>query len=158
MIKTRRDFIRLTVVVAGSAALGAAVQGCGPAASGTDAGTGGGSGGGTGGGTGGGAGGGTGGSTDAGSGGGTGGSAGSTCSTNGAHDTAITFNHGHSLLVPAADFTASGDKIYDIKGASLHSHTITLTAAQRATILGGTSVTVTSTTTDHSHDVTVACA
>jgi hypothetical protein len=126
--------------------------------------TGGGTGGGTtggGGGTGGSSGGGggaTGGGGGAAGGGGGGGGSAVSCANNGAHDTNITLNHGHSLMVPAADFSAVGDKVYDIMGGSLHSHSITLTAAQRATILGGGSVTVTSTLTGHTHDVTVACA
>ena len=159
MNDTRRGFIRLSVYFVGGAALG----GCGSPNNppGGDGGTGGGStGGGTGGGSTGGGGGSTGGgggSTGGGGGGGGGGTA-STCSTNGAAGTAISLNHGHSLVVPAADFSNTGDMTYDITGTSLHAHTITLTQAQRATILGGTPVTVTSTLVGHSHSVTVACA
>ena len=93
-------------------------------------------------------------------GGGTGGgTTGSACSTNGAHDTVITGNHGHTLMVPAADFAAAGDRTYDITGSADHPHAVTLTAAQRTTLLGGGTVTTTSTTNlAHSHDVTVACA
>lgn len=62
-------------------------------------------------------------------------------------------------MVPAADFTASGPTTYDITGTADHPHSITLTAAQRTTLLAGTPVTTTSTTDSlHSHDVTVACA
>ncbi|MEW5742665.1 MAG: hypothetical protein AB1938_27355, partial [Myxococcota bacterium] len=97
-----------------------------------------------------------GGATGGGSGGG--GSA-STCTTNGAHHTNISSNHGHALMVPAADFQATGDRTYNIQGTSGHPHTITLTEAQRATILGGGTVTVTSSQdAGHTHSVTVACA
>lgn len=150
---SRKDFVRLVVLGLGTATLGGALPGCGPSNpnNGAGGGAGGGSAGGSGGGTGGGAGGGT--------GGGSGGGSGSRCSTNGAHDTAITANHGHALMVPAADFVAAGDKTYDIQGSAAHTHSITLSQAQRATILGGGTVTVTSTVGfAHTHDVTVACA
>ncbi len=81
------------------------------------------------------------------------------CSSNGARDTAITFNHGHSLKVPVEDFSASGDKTYDIKGMATHSHSVTLSQTQRNTILGGSPVTVASSSEEaHSHGVTVGCA
>ncbi|MFO0595247.1 MAG: hypothetical protein U0228_08080 [Myxococcaceae bacterium] len=136
---------------------GGGATGGGGGATGGGGGSTGGGGGSTGGG--GGATGGGGGSTGGG-GGATGGGGGVTanCSTNGATASAITFNHGHTLMVPAADFVATGDKIYDITGSALHAHSITLTAAQRATILAGGMVTVTSTLTGHTHDVTVVCA
>jgi hypothetical protein len=188
MTLSRKDFVRLTVVAVGGASLASLLPGCGGTSSDADAGTGGGSGGGTGGGSGGGTGGGSGGGTGGGSGGGTGGGGGSdagtgggagggggadagtgggtggggsasTCATNGAHDSAISLNHGHALLVPAADFQATGSKTYDITGTSLHSHSITLSEAQRATLLGGGTVMVTSTIGNaHTHVVTVACA
>ena len=81
------------------------------------------------------------------------------CSTNGARDTAITFNHGHSLRVPVEDFSASGEKTYDIRGLATHSHSVTLSQTQRNTILGGTQVMVISSTEEaHSHGVTIGCA
>jgi|APLak6261679142_1056127.scaffolds.fasta_scaffold00026_83 hypothetical protein len=161
MTLSRKDFVRLTVVTLGGGALGLGFPACGSPSTETDAGTGGGSaatGGGGGSSTGGGGGSSTGGgggsSTGGGGGSSTGGGGGaSTCANNG-----ITGNHGHSLMVPAADFGGSGDKTYDITGTSAHSHTITLTAAQRTTILAGTSLTVTSTSSGHTHDVTVTCA
>ncbi len=129
MTLSRKDFVRLTVVTLGGGALGLGFPACGSPSTETDAGTGGGS-------------------AATGGGGGA-----STCASNG-----ITGNHGHSLMVPAADFGGPGDKTYDITGTSAHSHTITLTAAQRTTILAGTSLTVTSTSSGHTHDVTVTCA
>lgn len=79
--------------------------------------------------------------------------------TNGARAIAISGNHGHSLLVPAADFTDGTDKTYDVHGAATHSHFVTLSLAQRNTLRSGTKVTVVSTTSEfHNHDVTIACA
>ncbi len=145
MTLARKDFVRLTVVTLGGGALGLGFPACGSPSTETDAGTGGGSAA---------TGGGGGSSTGGGGGSSTGGGGGaSTCANNG-----ITGNHGHSLMVPAADFGGPGDKTYDITGTSAHSHTITLTAAQRTTILAGTSLTVTSTSSGHTHDVTVTCA
>jgi hypothetical protein len=75
----------------------------------------------------------------------------------------IANNHGHTLAIPVADLGATTEKVYSIAGTAGHDHTITLTAAQLATVKGGGTVTVTSTVTDaagfgsHSHDVTVAC-
>ena len=187
MTLTRKDFVRLTVVTLGSTALGlscgapsgpdagsggggastgggGATGGGGSTGGGTGGGSTGGGGGSTGGGTGGGSTGGGGGSTGGG-GGSTGGGGGSTgggsaasCLNNGGTASDITFNHGHVLMVPAADFTAAGAKTYDITGSALHGHSITLSQAQRASVLAGTPVTVTSTLTGHTHDVTVACA
>jgi len=76
---------------------------------------------------------------------------------------AITNNHGHALSIPVADLDSTTDKVYSIAGTAGHDHTITLTAAQLATLKSGGSVTVTSTVTNaapfgaHSHDVTLAC-
>jgi hypothetical protein len=67
----------------------------------------------------------------------------------------------HTLMVPAADITAGTEKMYNIQGESAHPHTVTLTAAHFATLAGGGSVTVTSTsngTPAHTHMVTVSCA
>ena len=68
----------------------------------------------------------------------------------------IVGNHGHDLTVPMADVTAAMDKTYSIQGASGHAHDITITAADFATLAGGSAVTVTSTEgSAHTHDVTV---
>jgi hypothetical protein len=70
----------------------------------------------------------------------------------------IATNHGHVLVVPLADVTAAADVTYDIMGTSAHTHEVTLTAADFASILAGMSVSVTSTTGDgHTHQVTVVC-
>jgi len=73
----------------------------------------------------------------------------------------IADNHGHSLSVPRADAQAGAEKTYSIAGGSDHDHTITLTAGQFATLLGGSPVTVTSSVDaggTHDHEVTVTCA
>lgn len=81
----------------------------------------------------------------------------------GAHDTAISNQHPtpHRLAVPTADFSATANKEYDIKGDSPHSHLITLTPENFKTLKSSGSVTVDSTsggTTPHIHTVTVGCA
>ena len=69
------------------------------------------------------------------------------------------FNHGHVLVVPKADLDSPTPMTYDISGSAGHSHTVTFSLAQLATLKAGTSVTVTSTTTlAHQHVVTVSCA
>jgi hypothetical protein len=76
---------------------------------------------------------------------------------------AISNNHGHALAIPVADLDATTDMTYSIAGTAGHDHTITLTAAQLATLKGGGTVTVTSTVTNaptfgsHAHTVTVGC-
>jgi hypothetical protein len=75
----------------------------------------------------------------------------------------ISNNHGHALTIQTSDLASTMDKVYSIAGTAGHDHTITLTAAQLATVRGGGTVTVTSTVTNapvfgsHSHDVTVTC-
>lgn len=85
--------------------------------------------------------------------------AGADCAKNGGHATEISNNHGHELMVPAADFSANADKTYSIMGQATHDHTLTLTAAQLSQIAQGTMVTAqSSTTAGHLHNVTVGCA
>jgi hypothetical protein len=86
-----------------------------------------------------------------------GGSAATMCTTN------IQANHPppgqHLLTIPAADANAGAQKTYSIQGMADHDHTITITAAQMATLKAGGMVTVMSTTNlAHSHPVTVMCA
>lgn len=129
MDPSRRAFIRFTVTLVGAAGLGACGTNAPPP-------------------------GGYGGGGSTGGGGGEG-----SCSTNGAIATAISANHGHSLRVPATDFTDGADKTYDILGSSTHSHFVTLSLAQRNTLLAGTPVTVVSTSAEqHTHAVTISCA
>jgi hypothetical protein len=75
----------------------------------------------------------------------------------------IAANHGHTLTVSAADVTAGVDKTYDIAGSAGHSHNVTITAANFATLkaTANASLMVTSTsggTTPHTHVVTITCA
>lgn len=70
----------------------------------------------------------------------------------------ISANHGHSVVVPAADVTAAVTKTYSIQGSSGHDHTITITKAQFVQLAGGASITVRSTSgAGHTHDVKVTC-
>lgn len=77
----------------------------------------------------------------------------------GASGTSIANNHGHSLTIPEADLSSSTDKTYSIQGSAGHDHTVTITAAQLASLKAGQSVAVNSTTTQsHMHAVTAQCA
>jgi hypothetical protein len=71
----------------------------------------------------------------------------------------ISANHGHALVVTAADIAAGGDRDFDIQGTSSHPHTVRLSGAQLAMLAGNDPVTVTSSTDEgHSHLVMVVCA
>ncbi len=78
--------------------------------------------------------------------------------------TAISANHGHVLLIPAADVDSTISITYNIVGAAGHDHSVTLTAAQLAQIKAKSAVTVMSTSGFdlffplHTHSVTVNCA
>ncbi len=79
-----------------------------------------------------------------------------TCATTTA---AITANHGHTIMVTAADITAGVDKTYDITGGSGHMHAVTVNAAMFTMLKAGMTIMVTSTLgAGHTHAVTVACA
>ena len=70
----------------------------------------------------------------------------------------IAGNHGHTLTVPFADVTAATAKTYDIMGTSVHTHSVILTPAHFATLAGGGTVTVPSSSGGaHTHEVTVQC-
>lgn len=72
---------------------------------------------------------------------------------------AIVSNHGHVLVVTAAQLAAAADVTYDIDGTSGHPHTFTLTAANFTTLQSGNPVAKTSVGGTHSHSVTVsACS
>jgi len=82
------------------------------------------------------------------------------CSQNGTK-AKIADNHSapHSLIVPKSDLTSTTNKTYDIMGAADHTHMVTLTAANLASLLANTPVTVTTTTTlSHTHQIIVSCA
>jgi hypothetical protein len=68
------------------------------------------------------------------------------------------FNHGHVLTVLRSDLDSTTAVSYDILGAADHTHTVTLTAAQLATLKTGASVSVVSTNTNfHQHVITISC-
>jgi hypothetical protein len=70
----------------------------------------------------------------------------------------IDSNHGHVLIVSSADVAAGIAKSYNIKGASGHSHTVTISAAMFATLKAtGTLVTSSTENSFHTHDITVTC-
>lgn len=81
------------------------------------------------------------------------------CTDNGT-TAAISSNHGHVLTVTKEDVVAAVDKTYDITGAATHSHTVTLTAANFASLQSDPNgqVMVTSSVTGHTHQVTIRCA
>lgn len=73
--------------------------------------------------------------------------------------TAVSANHGHALMIPAADVDSTVAKTYSILGTAGHDHTIDLTPAQLAQIKGKMSVAINSSVTNgHFHAVTVNCA
>jgi hypothetical protein len=71
--------------------------------------------------------------------------------------TSISNNHGHAVVVPAADVIAGVQKQYSIQGTSAHRHFITVTAAMFAQLKLGTTVTVVSGGVSHTHVVTISC-
>ncbi len=153
---TRKAFIHAALASVGAVALG-----CGDSNTSASGGTGGTGTGGTGTGGTGGATGGTGGATG-GTGGATGGTGGATGGTGGAPPTGcaetIGTNHGHTLEVTQDDVTAGVDKTYDIQGSSMHTHSVTITAADFASLAGGGTVMVASSTgSAHTHQISVTC-
>jgi hypothetical protein len=86
--------------------------------------------------------------------------AGRNCAVNGTSAT-ISSNHGHVIMVTAAQVNAGVDMTYDIMGSADHTHSVTVTAANFATLQSNAngSVMVTSTSGNgHTHSVTVICA
>lgn len=70
---------------------------------------------------------------------------------------AIAANHGHSIEVAVADIAAGTARVYDITGEATHSHTVALTAADFAMLAANQPVTVTSSASGHTHQVTIYC-
>lgn len=67
--------------------------------------------------------------------------------------------HTHSFTVPKEDVSAGVEKTYVTSNVNAHTHEITITAAQFATLQENNSVTATSTSdSGHTHNVTVSCA
>lgn len=82
------------------------------------------------------------------------------CTVNGTN-VAIGSNHGHVMMVSAADVSAGANKTYDITGSATHSHSVTVTAANFASLQSnpGGSVMVESTSGGgHTHSITILCA
>lgn len=70
----------------------------------------------------------------------------------------IATNHGHVLEVSVDDVNAGVEKVYDITGSSMHSHSVTIGAADFALLAQGMPVMVVSSTGGmHTHNVTVTC-
>ena len=81
------------------------------------------------------------------------------CAMNGAAPPSIGGNHGHVLMVSKADITAGAAKTYDITGTADHSHNVTISAANFATLTSNTTVmTVSTNTQNHTHSITIMCA
>jgi len=81
------------------------------------------------------------------------------CLDNGANATAISSNHGHTLVVAKADIDAGVEKSYAIQGSSGHNHTIVLSSTNFETLKSEKTLKVESSRdSSHRHDVTVSCA
>ena len=78
------------------------------------------------------------------------------CAANGAR-ALVALNHGHTLMVAAADIADPAARTYDITGEATHGHTVMLTAADFAELAANRRVTVTSSAVGHSHAVTITC-
>lgn len=73
-------------------------------------------------------------------------------------ETTISLNHGHVLVMSREDVALGEERMYSIRGIALHDHSVTLTAADFATLAaGGTVGPLTSSLSGHTHDVTVVC-
>lgn len=67
--------------------------------------------------------------------------------------------HSHSFTVPKEDVQAGEEKTYVMSNVNAHTHQVTITAAQFATLQGNNSITATSTSdSGHTHSVSVSCA
>lgn len=67
--------------------------------------------------------------------------------------------HSHNFTVPKEDVAAGVEKTYVMTNVNSHTHQVTITAAQFATLQGNNSVTATSTSdAGHTHSVSVSCA
>jgi len=81
------------------------------------------------------------------------------CLANGANATAISSNHGHTLVVAKADIDAGTQKSYSIQGSSGHSHEIIVSESNFTKLKNKEQVVIESSTdSSHRHTVTVACA
>jgi hypothetical protein len=70
----------------------------------------------------------------------------------------ISGNHGHSMIVTAAEINSPMDREYDITGGADHTHTAMVTASQYETLVTNSPVQVTSTVfAGHSHTISIRC-
>lgn len=86
-------------------------------------------------------------------GGGSGGGGSSSCSAS------ITGNHGHTLSVAPADVEAGTAKTYSTSGGA-HSHEVLVSNSHFASLKGGSSVSVTSSSAGspvHTHGINITC-
>ncbi|HEY5944603.1 MAG TPA: hypothetical protein VIV40_03890 [Kofleriaceae bacterium] len=71
---------------------------------------------------------------------------------------AIGSNHGHVIMVTAAEANAGIEKTYQIQGTATHPHSVLITAADFAALRANHTLTVTSSNdAGHTHPVTVMC-
>jgi hypothetical protein len=85
---------------------------------------------------------------------------GRSCTTNGTN-VSIGSNHGHVLMVSAADVAAGAEKTYNITGSATHAHSVTISAANFASLQSNPGMALTLTSTSgggHTHTVTIMCA
>jgi hypothetical protein len=67
-------------------------------------------------------------------------------------------NHGHALVVTAADVMAGAAKTYDIRGSADHTHGVTVSAGAFTMLASNQSAMTISTTVDnHSHSIMLTC-
>jgi hypothetical protein len=69
----------------------------------------------------------------------------------------VDFNHGHTVVITAAQLSAGGDVTLDIQGTSTHPHQVVLTSAEVRAVREGTRISKDSTkspTGSHAHVVT----
>ncbi|NNK73925.1 MAG: hypothetical protein HKO94_12115 [Flavobacteriaceae bacterium] len=80
------------------------------------------------------------------------------CLENGARDSEITGNHGHSVFVSAEDIEAGAEKTYNIQGTGDHNHQITITEADFLALKNNNAVSfLTNQTNGHEHSVSISC-
>lgn len=91
--------------------------------------------------------------------GGGGDDAGSPPAPGGGCSASIGGNHGHVLLITAADLNSTVDLTFDIQGSADHTHSVAFSAAQLAQLKAGATVNVTSSPTlGHEHPISERCA
>ena len=80
------------------------------------------------------------------------------CLMNGAVGS-ISSNHGHSLTVSNTDVDLGIEKQYSIEGSATHSHMVTVTGSDFASLKINQQISIASTSGDgHNHSVTISCA